>query len=201
MWGATYISYPFQKTLLVQPMFKNFVGNCRSFWRSFNNMKFAWKGTFEALMVKFGGKIGTLYQIFTPALRAARPSGRNRGARIQSGGYILRCPQLLTSCLRRSARISPVLETAWKRAHSWLQFFVTNRGSQLTIRTQLEKEHIFCHTFCHWWGSQQTFMTKLEKVLNFRYNFLSLWGSQLTLMTQLEKVLIFRHWRRSQLTF
>ena len=38
-----------------QPMFKNFVGNCRSFWRSFNNMKFAWKGTFEALMVKFGG--------------------------------------------------------------------------------------------------------------------------------------------------
>ena len=24
-----------------QPMFKNFVGNCRSFWRSFNNMKFA----------------------------------------------------------------------------------------------------------------------------------------------------------------
>ena len=49
-----------------KPMFKNFVGNCRSFWRSFNNMKFAWKGTFEALMVKFGGKIGTLYQIFTP---------------------------------------------------------------------------------------------------------------------------------------
>ena len=36
------------------------------FWRSFNNMKFAWKGTFEALMVKFEGKIGTLYQIFTP---------------------------------------------------------------------------------------------------------------------------------------
>ena len=26
MWGATYISYPFQKTLLVQPMFKNYVG-------------------------------------------------------------------------------------------------------------------------------------------------------------------------------
>ena len=49
-----------------QPMFKNFVGNCRSFWRSFNNMKFAWKGTFEAWMVKFGGEIGTLYQIFTP---------------------------------------------------------------------------------------------------------------------------------------
>ena len=49
-----------------QPMFKNYVGNCRVFWRSFNNMKFAWKGTFEALMVKFGGKIGTLYQIFTP---------------------------------------------------------------------------------------------------------------------------------------
>ena len=49
-----------------QPMFKNFVGNCRSFWRSFNNMKLAWKGTFEALMVKFGGEIGTLYQIFTP---------------------------------------------------------------------------------------------------------------------------------------
>ena len=24
-------------------------------------MKFAWKGTFEALMVKFGGEIGTLY--------------------------------------------------------------------------------------------------------------------------------------------
>ena len=36
------------------------------FWRSFNNMKFAWKGTFEAWMVKFGGEIGTLYQIFTP---------------------------------------------------------------------------------------------------------------------------------------
>ena len=34
------------------------------FWRSFNNMKFAWKGTFEALMVKFEGKIGTLYQIY-----------------------------------------------------------------------------------------------------------------------------------------
>ena len=66
MWGATYISYPFQKTLLVQPMFKNYVGNCRVFWRSFNNMKFAWKGTLEALMVKFEGKIGTLYQIFTP---------------------------------------------------------------------------------------------------------------------------------------
>ena len=49
-----------------QPMFKNYVGNCRVFWRSFNNMKFAWKGTFEALMVKFEGKIGTLYQIFTP---------------------------------------------------------------------------------------------------------------------------------------
>ena len=47
-------------------MFKNFVGNCRSFWRSFDNMKFAWKGTFEAWMVKFGGEIGTLYQIFTP---------------------------------------------------------------------------------------------------------------------------------------
>ena len=26
MWGATYISYPFQKTMLVQPMFKNYVG-------------------------------------------------------------------------------------------------------------------------------------------------------------------------------
>ena len=49
-----------------QPMFKNYVGNCRVFWRSFNNMKFAWKGTFEAMMVKFEGKIGTLYQIFTP---------------------------------------------------------------------------------------------------------------------------------------
>ena len=24
-----------------QPMFKNYVGNCRVFWRSFNNMKFA----------------------------------------------------------------------------------------------------------------------------------------------------------------
>ena len=23
------------------PMFKNYVGNCRVFWRSFNNMKFA----------------------------------------------------------------------------------------------------------------------------------------------------------------
>ena len=43
-----------------QPMFKNYVGNCRVCWRSFNNMKFAWKGTFEALMVKFGGEIGTL---------------------------------------------------------------------------------------------------------------------------------------------
>ena len=50
----------------IKPMFKNYVGNCRVFWRSFNNMKFAWKGTFEALMVKFGGEIGTLYQIFTP---------------------------------------------------------------------------------------------------------------------------------------
>ena len=49
-----------------KPMFKNYVGNCRVFWRSFNNMKFAWKGTFEALMVKFGGEIGTLYQIFPP---------------------------------------------------------------------------------------------------------------------------------------
>ena len=25
----------------VKPMFKNYVGNCRVFWRSFNNMKFA----------------------------------------------------------------------------------------------------------------------------------------------------------------
>ena len=49
-----------------QPTFQNFVGNCRSFWRSFDNIKFAWKGTFEAWMVKFGGEIGTLYQIFTP---------------------------------------------------------------------------------------------------------------------------------------
>ena len=67
---------PFQKSAVFlnivqtggggQPMFKNYVGNCRVFWRSFNNMKFAWKGTFEALMVKFEGKIGTLYQIFTP---------------------------------------------------------------------------------------------------------------------------------------
>ena len=24
-----------------QPMFKNYAGNCRVFWRSFNNMKFA----------------------------------------------------------------------------------------------------------------------------------------------------------------
>ena len=50
-------------------MFKNFVGNCRSFWRSFNNMKFAWKGTFEAWMVKFGGKIGTLYQMLKNAFK------------------------------------------------------------------------------------------------------------------------------------
>ena len=76
---STYVSKlgkpPFQKSAVFfnivqtgggQPMFKNYVGNCRVFWRSFNNMKFAWKGTFEALMVKFGGKIGTLYQIFTP---------------------------------------------------------------------------------------------------------------------------------------
>ena len=68
-------SHPFKKVQFFlnivqtgggQPMFKNYVGNCRVFWRSFNNMKFAWKGTFEALMVKFGGEIGTLYQIFTP---------------------------------------------------------------------------------------------------------------------------------------
>ena len=45
---------------VVKPVFKNYVGNCRVFWRSFNNMKFAWKGTFEALMVKLGGEIGTL---------------------------------------------------------------------------------------------------------------------------------------------
>ena len=50
----------------VKPMFKNYVGNCRVFWRSFNNMKFAWKGTFEAFMVKCKGKMGTLYQNFTP---------------------------------------------------------------------------------------------------------------------------------------
>ena len=76
MWGATYISYPFQKTLLVQPMFKNYVGNCRVFWRSFNNMKFAWKGTFEALVVKFGGKIGTLYQMLKNAFKKHRLQNR-----------------------------------------------------------------------------------------------------------------------------
>ena len=31
-----------------------------------NVMKFAWKGTFEAFMVKFEGKMGTWYQNFTP---------------------------------------------------------------------------------------------------------------------------------------
>ena len=50
-------------------MFKNYVGNCRVFWRSFNNMKFAWKGTYEALMVKFGGEIGTLYQMLKNAFK------------------------------------------------------------------------------------------------------------------------------------
>ena len=68
-----------------QPMFKNFVGNCRSFWRSFNNMKFAWKGTFEAWMVKFGGKIGTLYQMLKNAFKKHPPQNRTN-VEIKGGG-------------------------------------------------------------------------------------------------------------------
>ena len=75
------------------------------------------------------------------ALQAARSGGRDRGARIQSGGYLLRCSQLFTSRLRRSARISYKIfessfnRTAWESAHSSSHFFVTNGGSQLTLRT------------------------------------------------------------------
>ena len=42
--------------------------------------------------------------------------------------YILRCFYFLASRLRRSARISPVLETAWESANFLSQFFVTNGG-------------------------------------------------------------------------
>ena len=41
----------------------------------------------------------------SPPLQAARPSGRDHRAMIHSGGYILRCSQLCTSHLRRSAQI------------------------------------------------------------------------------------------------
>ena len=68
-----------------QPMFKNYVGNCRVFWRSFNNMKFAWKGTFEALMVKFGGKIGTLYQMLKNAFKK-HPLQNRTNVQIKGGG-------------------------------------------------------------------------------------------------------------------
>ena len=68
-----------------QPMFKNFVGNCRSFWMSFNNMKFAWKGTFEAWMVKFGGKIGTLYQMLKNAFKK-HPLQNRTNVQIKGGG-------------------------------------------------------------------------------------------------------------------
>ena len=69
----------------VKPMFKNYVGNCRVFWRSFNNMKFAWKGTFEALMVKFGGKIGTLYQMLKNAFKK-HPLQNRTNVQIKGGG-------------------------------------------------------------------------------------------------------------------
>ena len=84
--------------------------------------------------------------------------------------YILRCFYFLASRLRRSAQISPFLEKAWESFSSY--FFVTNGGSQLTSRTQLEKVLIFSH----WRGSQLTLMTQLEKVLVFCHNFLSLTG-------------------------
>ena len=67
-------------------MFKNYVGNCRVFWRSFNNMKFAWKGTFEALMVKFGGEIGTLYQIFKNAFKKHPLQNRTNVQSKRGGG-------------------------------------------------------------------------------------------------------------------
>ena len=56
------------------------------FWRSFNNMKFAWKGTFEALMVKFEGKIGTLYQIFTPCTPLPKYALKNSPHDVQTKG-------------------------------------------------------------------------------------------------------------------
>ena len=66
-------------------MFKNYVGNCRVFWRSFNNMKFAWKGAFEALMVKFGGKIGTLYQMLKNTFKK-HPVQNRTNVQINGGG-------------------------------------------------------------------------------------------------------------------
>ena len=86
-----------------------------------------------------------------------RPSGRDREARIQSGGCILRYFNFLASRLRRSAGISLVLETARESTYLLLHFFVTNGGSQLTFRTQLEKVLIFRHTFSSLTGSQLTF--------------------------------------------
>ena len=71
-----------------QPMFKNYVGNCRVFWRSFNNIKFAWKGTFEALMVKFGGEIGTLLLPFLMLKSAFKkyPLQNRTNVQIKGGG-------------------------------------------------------------------------------------------------------------------
>ena len=71
-----------------------------------------------------------------------RPSGWERGAMIQSGGYILRCSQLL----RRSGQISPVHKTAWESAHFSSHLCITNGVSQLAIKTQLEKVLIFRHS-------------------------------------------------------
>ena len=34
-------SHPLRKVQFFLTLFKNYVGNCRVFWRSFNNMKFA----------------------------------------------------------------------------------------------------------------------------------------------------------------
>ena len=61
--------------------------NCRVFWMSFNNMKFAWKGTFEALMVKFGGKIGTLYQMLKNAFKK-HPLQNRTNVQIKGGGGV-----------------------------------------------------------------------------------------------------------------
>ena len=49
-------------------------------------MKFAWKGTFEALMVKFGGEIGTLYQIFTPCVLKNTPCKIGQMFKRKGGG-------------------------------------------------------------------------------------------------------------------
>ena len=56
--------------------------------------------------------------------------------------YILRCFYFLASRLRRSARISPVLETAWESAY---------------FSSQQRKCSFLVTLFRHWLGSQMTF--------------------------------------------